>query len=173
MAMKAKWRRVIHGALAGGIGAATMTVLRMLAHRAGVIEQMVPQSVEAWARHQLPVHLPAGPNQRALHHVADQTLHLGYGATFGALYAATLGTRASAGKVVAYGVGLWTFGSFVLLPGLRIARPEWRAKPIEIAVNLAAHLSYAAALALLTEEFETQSFVQPLQYPRSLAARTG
>lgn len=171
--MNAQWRRLIHGALAGGIGAATMTVMRMLAHRAGLIQQMVPQAVEAWAQHQLPVHVPAGPNSRSLHHVADQGLHLGYGATFGALYAAALGTRPSAGKVVAYGVGLWGFGSFVLLPALRIARPEWRAKPVEIAVNLAAHLGYAAAVALLTEEFETQSFVQPLQYPRSLVARTG
>ena len=132
--MNAQWRRLIHGALAGGIGAATMTVLRMLAHRAGLIEQMVPQAVEAWAQHQLPVHVPAGPNSRSLHHVADQGLHL---------------------------------------PVLRIARPEWRAKPVEVAVNLAAHLSYAAAVALLTEEFETQSFSQPLQYPRSLVAQTG
>lgn len=173
MAMNATWRRLIHGALAGGIGAASMTVLRMLAHRRGYIDQMVPQAVEAWAKRQLPVSLPSGPNQRALHHVADQLLHLGYGATFGALYATTGTRRLSAANVALWGLGLWGFGSFALLPALRIARPEWRAKPAEVAVNLTAHLAYAAALALLTDEFEKQSFIQPLQYPLSLAARTG
>ncbi|HEY0466506.1 MAG TPA: hypothetical protein VGC79_19995, partial [Polyangiaceae bacterium] len=63
--------------------------------------------------------------------------------------------------------------SFVLLPALKIMRPEWRAKPAEIAVNLGAHLLYAGTLALLTEELEAQSFIQPLHYPASLVAKTG
>lgn len=151
-----------------------MTALRMLAHRAKLIDQMVPQAVETWAKHQLPITLPALPSQRAVHHLADQLLHLGYGSGLGAVYGLTLGKRpASIEKVVGYGLGVWGLGSFVLLPGLKIMRPEWRAKPGEIAVNLAAHLLYAGALALLMEELETQSFVQPLQYPASLLAKTG
>ena len=167
-------RRTLHGALGGVIGAACMTALRMAAHRAKVIDQMVPQAVETWAKHRLPVSLPALPSQRALHHIADQVMHLGYGLGLGALYGAALGgSRASLKKVVACGVGVWVFGSFVLLPGLKIMRPEWRAKPAEAAVNLGAHLVYAAVLALLTEEFEAQAVVQPLQYPLSLVAKTG
>ena len=146
----------------------------MLAHRAKLIDQMVPQAVEVWLKHQLPVSLPALPSRRALHHVADQLLHIGYGAGAGAIYGLTLGEGpASAKKVVGYGVAVWVFGSFVILPALKVMRPEWRAKPVEIAVNLGAHLVYSGALALLTEQFETQSFVQPLQYPLALIAKTG
>jgi len=60
-----------------------------------------------------------------------------------------------------------------LLPALKMMRPEWRAKPTEIAVNLTAHLLYAGTVALLTDEFETQSYLQPLQYPASLVSKTG
>ncbi|MET0792867.1 MAG: hypothetical protein ABW061_15205 [Polyangiaceae bacterium] len=109
-----------------------------------------------------------------MHHVADQFLHLGYGASAGVVYGLAFGRgKASAKKVVGYGLGVWAFGSFVLLPALKIMRPEWRAKPVEVAVNLGAHLVYSGALALLTEQFETQSFVQPLQYPLALIAKTG
>lgn len=167
-------RRMVHGAVAGALGAASMTVLRMLALRAKVVDQMLPQAVETWLAHRLPLRLPAGPNQRAMHHLLDQLLHLGYGASLGALYGLTLGRgRARASKTLGYATGVWAFGSFFLLPALRIMRPEWRAKPGEIAVNVSAHLTYAAVLALLTEELERQSFVQPLHYPLSLAASTG
>lgn len=172
--MNALLRRTIHGALSGAIGAACMTVARMLAHRAKLVDQMVPQAVEAWVKHRLPLALPALPSQRALHHVADQVLHLGYGSTMGAVYGLVLAKRpASLPRVIGCGVGAWLFGSFFLLPALKIMRPEWRAKPREVAVNLGAHLIYAGTLAVLTEEFEQQSFVQPLQYPLSLVANTG
>ena len=151
-----------------------MTALRMLAHRAKLIDQMVPQAVEAKLVHQLPLMTSALPSQRAAHHIADQLLHLGYGSSLGAVYGLTLGRGpASLKKVLGYGVAVWGLGSFVLLPALNIMRPEWRAKPVEIAVNLGAHLLYAGTLALLTEELETQSFFQPLQYPASLVAKTG
>lgn len=167
-------RRALHGALGGGIGAACMTVARMLAHRARLIDQMVPQAVEVWAKHQLPLSFTAASSKRALHHIADQLLHVGYGSGAGVVYGLALGRgRASGAKIVGYGVGVWVFGSFILLPALKIMRPEWRAKPSEIAVNLGAHLVYAAALALLTEELETQSLTQPIQYPLALIVKTG
>jgi hypothetical protein len=176
--MDAWLRRTLHGAVAGVIGAACMTALRMLAQRAKWIDQMVPQAVEAKAKHELPI-MPSGvlsalPSQRALHHIADQLMHLGYGSGWGAVYGLALGEgRASLKKVLSYGLGVWGVGSFVLLPALKILRPEWRARPAEIAVNLGAHLLYAGTVALLTEELEAQSFVQPLQYPASLVAKTG
>src|SRR5690349_18148977 len=64
----------IHGALAGALGAATMTVLRMVAHRAGSIHAMVPQAVEVWAKNE--ARLP-WPRRTETHHVADELLHLG------------------------------------------------------------------------------------------------
>ena len=172
--MERRLRRTIHGALGGVMGAACMTVARMLAQRAGLIQQMVPQAVEAWAKHQLPLTLGERPSQRAVHHLADQVLHLGYGASFGALYGLLLGRQpASPRKVLAFGLGVWVFGSFILLPSLKIVRPEWRAGAQEIAVNVGCHLLYASSLALLTDQFEEQSALQPLQYPLSLGAKTG
>jgi hypothetical protein len=125
-----------------------MTVARMLAHRAKLIDQMVPQALEVWLKHELAVSLAALPSQRALHHVAHQLLRLGYGAGAGAVHGLALGKGpASATKVVGYGEAVWAFCYFFLLPALKIMRPEWRAKPVEIAVNLGAHLLYSGALA--------------------------
>ena len=170
--MKPMVRRIIHGAVGGTIGAACMTAVRMLARRARIIDQMVPQAVETWTEHHL-----VGPAHRtpsALHHAADQMMHLGYGLTFGAVYGASLGRRrATSGKVLGYGVGVWVFGSFVLLPALKVLRPEWQAKPVEVAVNLGSHLVYAATLALLSDELELQSRAQPRPYPLSALATTG
>ena len=172
--MKPALRRTIHGALGGAVGAACMTALRMLAHRRGLIQQMVPQAVEAWVHHHAPLALPPLPSQRALHHAADQAMHVAYGATFGALYGMLLGKRRATPIVVsAFGIGVWGLGSFGLLPALAIMRPEWRAKPREIAVNVAAHLVYAATVGLITDEFEAQSAFQPLQYPLSVLGKTG
>lgn len=93
---------------------------------------MVPQAVEAWAKHRVPIPLAALPSQRALHHIADQLMHLGYGSSMGAVYGLTLGKGSATGKkMLGFGLGVWVFGSFMLLPALKIMRPEWRAKPVD------------------------------------------
>lgn len=167
-------RKSLHGALSGAIGAGCMTVLRMLAYRARIIDQMVPQAVETWAKHHSPVRLPATRSTRALHHIGDQLMHVGFGAAFGTLYgAASTKNELSPVRIALFGVGVWGFGSFVLLPALKIMRPEWRASAQELAVNLSSHLLYAATVALLTEGFEEQSAWQPGSYARALVSRTG
>lgn len=94
--------------------------------------------------------------------------------TLGAAYGAALARdRATLAKTAAFGVGTWAFGSFVLLPVLKIMRPEWRASAREVSVNLAAHLIFAASVALLTEELEKQASWEPLGYPLSFVAHTG
>jgi hypothetical protein len=149
-----------------------MTVMRMAAHRMGWIRQMVPQSVEIWA---LDEKLGLRRRPAALDHVADQLLHLGYGAASGALYAAALGRHR--GSVVGRGLGLglplWAFGNMVLLPALGIAKPAWRSRPSETAVNLGAHVLYGLATALVTDELESQKVRQPRWYPRTRQARLG
>jgi hypothetical protein len=149
-----------------------MTVMRMTAHRMGWIRQMVPQSVEVWALDEK-LGLPRRP--AALDHLADQVLHLGYGATAGALYAAAVGRgpRSLAGRGLGLGLPLWAFGNLVLLPGLGIAKPAWRSRPSETAVNVAAHLLYGLATALVTDELESQKRRQPRSYPRTRHARLG
>ena len=163
---------VVHGAIAGGLAAACMTVMRMAAHRMGWIQQMVPQSVEVWALDEK-LDLPRRP--AALDHLADQVLHVGAGAAAGALYAATVGgrRRSIAGRGLGLGLPLWAFGNLLLLPGLGIAKPAWRSRPSETAVNVAAHLLFGLATALVTDELESQKVRQPRSYPRSHSARLG
>jgi hypothetical protein len=151
----------IHGALAGAIGAASMTVVRMIAHRAGWIDAMVPQAVEVWVKDKTP--LPR-PRSAATHHVADQLLHLGYGAAAGGAYAILTRSRghASPEGALEFGTGLWAFASMVLFPALGIARPLWRATPRQELVNWGAHALYAAVTVYLLDEWERQKRTQPL-----------
>jgi hypothetical protein len=147
--------RMIQGALAGMNGAATMTVLRMLAHRFGLVDQMVPQKVEQWVRRTAGAGAADVP---ALHRVLDHVLHFGYGGAWGALYAALFGARrrSHVGPSLAFGVAQWAFGMTMLFPALGIGRAAWRSRPRENAVNIASHLLYAAVTAFLVEEFARQ-----------------
>lgn len=165
--MRSSTSSLIHGALAGALGAAGMTLLRMAAHRAGLIDAMVPQAVEVWAKDRAGL---TRPRASATHHVADQMLHLGYGAACGALYALTVRPHANPARALGLGGGLWAFSSIVLFPALKIARPLWRAAPREEAVNFSAHALYGAATVYLLEEFEQQARTQPRS---NLAMRLG
>lgn len=163
---------LVHGALAGVLGAACMTALRMAAHRAGWLEVMVPQAVEVWARDKTRFR---HARDTASHHVADQLLHLGYGAAAATVYAGIVGRRAGASSVRALGFGgaLWVFGSAVLFPALRIARPLWRASPREELVNFGAHALYGAVTVYLLDEFERQRATQPKTWQGVQHARVG
>jgi hypothetical protein len=151
---------LIHGALAGALGAACMTALRMAAHRAGWIDAMVPQAVEVWGKDRAGL---TRPRTLPTHHVADQALHLGYGAASGALYALSVrrDRQASPGRALGLGSALWGFASLVLFPTLGIARPLWRARPREELVNFSAHALYGAVTVYLLDEFERQRQTQP------------
>jgi uncharacterized membrane protein YagU involved in acid resistance len=148
--------RMLHGALAGINGAATMTVLRMLAHRAGVVDEMVPQKVEQWLRRATDTDAVA--TVPAIHRALDHVLHFGYGAAWGALYGALFGgrRRSHVRPAIAFGLTQWGFGMTILFPALGIGRPAWRSRPRENVVNIASHLLYAAITAFLVEEFARQ-----------------
>ena len=88
---------VLAGAVGGLYGAAAMSVLRLGLHRAGLIDKMVPQAVEEWISDRLNIDPPGGT---AGHHVADQLLHLAYGAGLGALGGPMVSGREGRG-------GLW------------------------------------------------------------------
>ncbi len=158
--MLQKQQVLIHGALAGALGAACMTALRMAAHRAGWLEAMVPQAVEVWASEKSGV---GSLQDTAGHHVADQLLHLGYGAFAGVVYAglAGRGGQANARRALGFGSALWAFGSALLFPALRIARPLWRASPREELINFSAHALYGAVTVFLLDELERQRVTQP------------
>jgi hypothetical protein len=158
---------IVHGALAGAIGAACMTPLRLGARRLGLVDKMVPQAMEET----LASKLRGGPNASLhAHHVADQLLHLGFGATLGLGYAlVTARRRAQAGgRGLLFGVLAWALGSGVVIPLMGAARPLWRARPVENLVNLTAHLVYGATTALVLEELSSQP-----AHPHARAARGG
>jgi hypothetical protein len=73
----------LHGALGGIYGAAAMSILRLAAHRAGLIDKMLPQVVEEWTLDR--TGMKPSPASKTAHHVLDQFLHLGYGAAMGAV----------------------------------------------------------------------------------------
>jgi hypothetical protein len=149
-----------------------MTALRMAAHRAGWLEVMVPQAVEVWARDR--THLTHVASDTASHHVADQLLHLGYGAAAGSLYAGLSRRQPpSATRAVAFGSLLWAFGSALLFPALRIARPLWRASAREELVNFGAHALYGAVTVYLVDELERQRATQPKSWLGVQRARVG
>ena len=72
--------RLVYGALSGSIAAACMTVIRSAARRGGAIEKTVPQAVEETLAHRAGLGRKAHP---VVHHLVDQAMHTGYGATLG------------------------------------------------------------------------------------------
>lgn len=159
------------GGVAGAIGASCMTVLRMLAHRAGLIDQMVPQAIVQGMERKARTRPPSGPSR-----AVDQALHLGYGAVMGALYGALVDRPAGAprtGRAVSYGIAQWAFGAMVLLPALGVARPAWRKGLAENAVDLAAHVTYSSITAFVAGQFAEQAASSPRAGHPASPARVG
>jgi uncharacterized membrane protein YagU involved in acid resistance len=131
-----------------------MIPLRLLARRAGLIQRTVPQAVEESLAHRMgarglrPVH----------HHLVDHFLHAGYGAMLGAVFAIGTGgaRRENVGRGLGYGVATWLFGSGVVLPLMRAARPIWRTRPGESFTDLGAHLLFGAVTALVCRDLGRQ-----------------
>jgi hypothetical protein len=97
------------------------------------VEQALPQRV----REQIPKAVEAG---------AAQMSALGYGVTFGALYAAT---RPSGEHCLRDGLLLgaiaWAAGYLGWLPALKLMPPVWRQEPARAIVPAVEHLAYGLA----------------------------
>jgi uncharacterized membrane protein YagU involved in acid resistance len=163
---------LINGALAGAVGAACMTPVRLGARRLGLVEKTTPQVIEEALSARLGLARQSDPE---VHHVLDHLLHAGFGATMGVLYAVPTGrTRArttSAGLL--FGVASWLLGAGVVVPALRAHRPFWRAAPVENLVNLAAHLVFGLTTALVIEEMSGQTDHRPTSLARRALQRVG
>jgi len=164
--------RIIYGALSGSLAAACMTVIRMAARRRGVIEKTVPQAAEEWLADRTGLGRNAHP---VVHHLADQAMHIGYGAALGAGYALMArGRQKNVGaRGLAYGVGVWFAGSWLLLPLLGAKQAAWRKRPSENTVDLLAHLVFGAATALVSAELAAQPDRGPSSDRSRLATRVG
>jgi hypothetical protein len=151
---------LVYGALAGAVGAACMTPLRILARRAGLIEKMTPEVMEETLAYRLGVRR----GRREEHHVADHLLHLGYGCAQGALFGlvARRFSRASSAKPgLLFGALSWLVNGAVVVPLLDATRPLWRQRPRENLVNLAAHLIFGAITGLVTDDLAEQHHHRP------------
>jgi hypothetical protein len=165
--------RMIYGALAGSLGAACMTVIRMAARRRGIIEKTIPQAAEEWLADRIGVGHGAHP---VVHHLVDQGMHLAYGAALGTGYALATGRRSShhvVGPGLAYAIASWIVGSWLLLPLLRAKSAVWRNRASENAVDLLAHLLFGTATALVADELSAQTNRGPSSDRRRHATRIG
>ena len=158
------------GAVAGAIGAACMTPLRLLARRHGLIDKTVSQTAEEW----LASRTRAGRvREPALHHAFDQMLHVGYGAMLGVAYALVSGKPDGRGRGHALGVAAWLLGSWGVMPAIGAKRPPWRKRWVENAVDLLAHDVFGLVTALVSREMMAQRSHRPTSDVRRYLARSG
>ncbi len=145
-------RRATAGALGGVVAAGCMSAARTAAKRAHLVDRGVPQVVEAWLARR--VRIPGG---QPGHQSAALALHLGYGAAWGALLGVLDRGRRPALTGPLFGAAQWAFGFFALFPALGISRPAWRHAPVELAVNLGAHLLYGLVAAETAAELAVEA----------------
>jgi uncharacterized membrane protein YagU involved in acid resistance len=148
-------QRVIEGMIGGMVGAAAMTVVRLLAHRAGMVDEMVPQHIEQTFASRAGIDPPGGSTA---HQMVSQVMHEGYGMACGALFAAAGGGRRRRTWLegVAFGATVWLVSMFGFGPLVGLPRTPWRANRVENAVNVLSHLVFGMATALVTSEFGHQ-----------------
>ena len=83
----------------------------------------------------------------------------GYGAVLGACYGLTARGRSRAvlARGGGFGLATWLFGSWLVMPLIRVKQAPWRKGASENAVDVIAHVAYGLATALVAEELGEQS----------------
>jgi hypothetical protein len=164
----------LHGALGGIYGAAAMSILRLAARRAGVIDKMVPQVVEEWTLDR--TGRKSSPASKTAHHVLDQFLHLGYGAAVGGVCGLCLLLSRPVEVSGSAPLWVWVCGPARLWCCFRAFASRgrrWKSGFQENLTNVAAHLAYGLAVQLLTEEPPRQPDRRPTSDEERHAARVG
>jgi hypothetical protein len=147
------WRRerahdVLYGAIAGVNGAACMSILRVAARRAGLLEAMPPQVLRE--------SLSGQRDEAVTPQLADHGIHLAIGLAGGGSYGALFGRRAGVGPALLWGAALWAASLLMFIPVLGWRRARRQTRIPQAAVNLAAHLVYGGVLALLLRDLPAQ-----------------
>jgi hypothetical protein len=154
---------VLRGMTAGLIAAGVMSAARVLAHRAGLIERMVPQSLQERAAGALAVDMPGG---KAGHQLAAEVIHHGVGVAAGGLLGAVM-ARPTLATGLAYGLVIWAVNVLGVLPALRVQRVGGGA------VDAVAHGIFGAALAVAMQELTAQPRLEPKPTVIPLRQRVG
>ena len=163
---------IASGALAGAVAANPMTLLRMWARRAGLIDKTVPQVMEEWLIKRLNLRVPGG---HVGHHALDQLMHVGYGSMLGAISGVLFHRMRflTVRRGIVVGLVTWAIGGFILMPLFGASRGAWKGDARENSINLAAHLLFGLGNALLTEEIFSQIERGPSDVTDRQATRVG
>jgi len=136
------------GRVAGVVATAGMSVLMLAARRAGLLGRMPPEKITARTLDRLGVR-----RGRRTQDLLATLMHLGFGASAGALFeVARRRARVPLPVVlqgVAYGTAVWAVSYYGWLPALGIMAPPHRDRPGRPQTMLAAHWLYGGLLAAL------------------------
>jgi hypothetical protein len=154
---------VLRGMTAGLMAAGVMSAVRLIAHRAGFIDRMVPQVLQERVAGAAGIDVPGGT---AGHQLAAETIHnvvsLAAGAALGAVSA-----KPGLATGIGYGLVIWVVDALGVLPALRVERVGGRT------VDVVAHGLFGATLALAMRELAAQPRLAPRPSIMPLRRRVG
>ena len=154
---------ILRGMTAGLVAAGVMSAARLLAHRAGLIDRMVPQVVQERVAGEAGMIRPRG---QAAQQLAAEAIHHGVSLTAGAVLGAATG-KPGLPTGVGYGLAIWLVDVLGLMPALGVRRLGGRS------VDAAAHAIFGAALALAMRELASQRRLQPAPTEIPVRRRVG
>lgn len=142
--------RSVGSAAAGGLyGAVALTVLRLFARRAGLVDKMVPDLIEEWVLRE-----PSAPGTLGRHHAVDRALHLASGAAWGALAGPSLATARRGSFLWGAGLGAGLWAASLIAPHMRRTGPrdEWMVSGPARMASLLAHVLYGLSVQLAARQ---------------------
>jgi hypothetical protein len=144
------WKRIAMGAAAGLAGTMAMQVIRT-ANKKWLPQAQTPivedpgKYMLRKAEKALPAEVAKSVPDKA-EAAGSKLLSMGYGMTFGGLFAALRpNTREVAGEGALLGLATWAVGYLGWLPKTRLMPPLWRQKPKQVALPIAEHVLYGIA----------------------------
>jgi hypothetical protein len=153
---------ILRGMTAGFIAAGVMSAARLLAHRVGLIDRMVPQVLQE----RLAGEAGVDPGVDAAHQLAAEVIHHAVGLTAGGVLGAAT-SRPALATGVRYGLAIWLVDAVGLLPALRVQRVGGRG------VDAVAHAIFGAVLAFGMRELAAQRRLRPVPTEIPMLRRVG
>ena len=154
---------ILAGMTAGLIAAGVMSAMRLLAHRAGLIDRTIPQVVQERVAGEAGLDVAGGT---AGHQLAAEVIHHVVSLGAGGLLGAATATPGTATGVV-YGLAIWAVDALGLLPVLRVHRVGGHG------VDAAAHVVFGATLAFGMRELAAQTRLRPVPTSVPVLRRVG
>lgn len=144
------WKQLAFGAAAGLAG--TIAIQALLKTHQKVSPQTLPpierepgEFMLSKAKQALPQKIQDRVSPK-VESIGAKFLGLGYGMTFGVLYAtARPKTQRTIVEGALLGLVAWAIGYLGWLPGAKLMRPIWKQKPAQIALPVAEHALYGMA----------------------------